>query len=93
MKRTIIALVLAAAALTAAARTISYIENTGSWIYLYDENERRYKTLSPSTLGEIKGYSSEIFVAVNGSWLRVYDAEGKCLATLSASNAGEVIGV
>lgn len=46
MKRTIIALVLAAAALTAAARTISYIENTGSWIYLYDENGRPLSTRS-----------------------------------------------
>ena len=72
---------------------ISSVETSGSWIYFYDANGRRYKTLSASTVGEIKGYSSDIVVTKSGSWIYVYDSEGKRITTLSASSVRDVMGV
>lgn len=75
------------------AEEISSVESNGSWIYVYNSQGKKYKTFSTSSVGEIKGYSSRIFVSEKGSWIYVYDAEGKKIATLSKSTVGEVIGV
>ncbi len=72
---------------------ISSVERNGSWIYMYDENGNRYKTLSASTVGEVKGFSSTFFVSENGSWVYLYDSEGRRYKTMSRSTVGEVTGV
>lgn len=79
--------------LLAGTHKISSVETSGSWIYLYDESGHRYKTLSTSSVGEVKGYCSDFFVSQNGSWICLYDSEGKRYKTLSASSVGEVTGV
>lgn len=72
---------------------ISSVERSGSWIYMFDEHGKKYKTLSASTVGEVMGYSSTFFVSRNGSWVYLWDAEGKKYKTLSASTVGDVTGV
>ena len=73
--------------------TISSVENHGSWIYMYDQNGNRYKTLSTNTTGEVMGYSSTFFVSRNGSWIYLYDSEGRRYKTMSYSTVGDVTGV
>ena len=92
MKKIMFAALMAIAFLTAAARPISYIEQTPSWIYLYDENGKKFQSLS-SSIGLVVGYSSEIFVVVSHNWVYVYNSEGKKITSLSASSVGEVLGV
>lgn len=75
------------------AELISNVETSGSWVYLYNSDGKKFKTLSTSTVGVIKGFSSNIFVSENGSWIYIWNSEGKKITTLSKSTVGEVIGV
>jgi hypothetical protein len=85
--------VLLALALLAGAHRISSVELRGSWVYLYDESGKQYKTLSASTVGEVKGYSATFFVSRRGEWIYLFDSEGKHYKTMSVSTVGEVTGV
>lgn len=89
----ILNILVVALAMLAGAHKISSVETSGSWVYLYDDSGHRYKTLSVSSVGEVKGYSSEFFVSQNGSWIYLYDSEGKRYKTLSVSSVGTVTGV
>ena len=80
-------------ALLAGGHKISSVETSGSWVYLYDDSGHRYKTLSASNVGVVKGYSSDFFVSQNGSWIYLYDSDGQRYKTLSHSSVGEVTGV
>lgn len=86
-------ILIVALALLAGAHKISSVETNGSWIYMYDASGHRYRTLSVSNVGEVKGYSSEFFVSQNGSWIYLYNSEGQRYRTLSASSVGQVTGV
>lgn len=79
--------------LMSGAHKISSVETSGSWVYMYDQSGHRYKTLSVSSVGEIKGYSGDFFVSKSGNWIYLYDSEGKRYKTLSYSFVGDVIGV
>ena len=75
------------------AQTISHIETTRSWYYIYDQNGKRIRTLSTSQ-GELKGYSSTFYIMKQGSSFYItYDASGKRLHTFGAQSVGEVLGV
>lgn len=93
MKKLFLALVLLALSAPIFAESISGIDQTGSWVYLYNEKGRAYKTLSTSSVGTVVGYSSSFFVSQSGSWIYLFDAEGRRYKTLSKSSVGEVIGV
>ena len=74
-------------------RRISNVETSGSWVYMYDQNGKCYKTLSASSVGEVKGFSSSFFVSRNGSWVYLWNSEGKRYKTMSYSSVGDVVGV
>ena len=42
-------------------QSISYIETTKIWYYIYDQNGKKIKTLSTNQ-GEPKGYSSTLYI-------------------------------
>lgn len=75
------------------AETISSIETSGNWIYLYNAKGSRYKSLSASSVGRVVGYSATFFVAENGNWIYLYDADGRRYSSMSKVSVGEVIGV
>lgn len=93
MKKIFLILVLFALGLTSKAEQISMVETQGSWVYVYNEQGKKYKTLSASTVGKVLGFSSSFFVSENGSWIYLWDAEGRKYKTFSKSTMGEVIGV
>jgi len=74
-------------------KQIGYVEQTSSWVYLYDAQGKRYKTLAASSTGEILGYSATFFVSKKGSWIYLFDAQGRRYKTLAESSVGDVIGV
>ena len=75
------------------AQSISHIETTKNWYYIYDQNGKKIKTLSTSQ-GELKGYSSTFYVIKQGSAFYVtYDVNGKRLHTFGAGSVGEILGV
>ena len=93
VRKVIIGLMLSLMAMPAMAELISSVENSGSWVYLYNEKGRQYKTLSASSVGVVKGFSSTFFVSESGSWIYLFNADGKKYKTLSKSSVGDVIGV
>ena len=93
MKKIIICICLIFCGRMTKAEEISNVETSGSWVYMYNAQGRKYNTLSVSSVGTVKGFSSNIFVSENGSWVYVWNAEGKKIQTLSKSSVGDVIGV
>lgn len=72
---------------------ISYIEETKNWYYVYDEAGKKICGLSRSSVGELKGWGSDFFVAKRNSFYVICDANGKTLKTMNVSDVGEIVGV
>ena len=72
---------------------ISYIEEAKNWYYIYDENGKRIGGLSRSSVGELKGWGSDFFVAKRYSYYYICDAKGKTLKTMNVSDVGEIVAV
>ena len=72
---------------------ISYIEDTKNWYYVYDETGKKIGGLSRSSIGELKGWGNDFFVAKYYSYYRIYDAKGRVLKAMNVSDAGEIVGV
>ena len=80
-------------AIKAHSQQISYIEETRSWYYVYDENGKRLGGLSRNTIGDLKGWGNDFLVAKYYSFYRIYDAKGKVLKSMNVSDVGEIVGV
>lgn len=92
MKKLLLFIIIMLSVDTLQAQSISSIETTRSWYYIYDQNGKKIKTISTSQ-GELKGYSSTFYILKQGSgFYATYDATGKRLHTFSASSVGEIIG-
>ncbi len=76
-----------------AQQQISYIEETKNWYYVYDEKGKIIGGLSRSSVGEIKGWGSDFFVAKRYSFYYICDAKGRTLKTMNVSDVGEIVAV
>ena len=47
-----------------------------NWYYVYDEAGKKIGGLSRSSVGDLKGWGSDFFVAKYYSFYRIYDAIG-----------------
>ena len=75
------------------AQSISHIETTKNWYYIYDQDGKKIKTLSTSQ-GELKGYSSTFYIIKQGSAFYItYDVNGKRLHTFGVGSVGEILSV
>jgi hypothetical protein len=74
-------------------KEIAYIESTKSWHYVYDSQGRRIVGYSRSSVGDVVGWSSTIFVGKNNGFYRIYDVQGQMLKALSINSVGEVLSV
>ena len=61
-----------------------FVSRNGSWIYLFDSEGRRYKTMSYSTVGDVIGVAGDTFTSRNGSWIYTWDKNGKKIKTRAA---------
>jgi hypothetical protein len=61
-------MVVLAAQAQSQSQQISYIEETKNWYYVYDEQGKRIGGLSRSSVGELKGWGSDFFVAKHHSF-------------------------
>jgi hypothetical protein len=92
MKKFLTTLLLLFAVMTLQAQSISHIETTRSWYYIYDQNGKKTKTLS-TNIGELQGFSASFFIVKSSAWYYIYDAKGNKTKTLSTSSVGEVLSV
>ena len=75
------------------AQSISHIETTKNWYYIYDQDGKKIRTLSTSQ-GKLEGYSSSFYIIKQGrAFFITYDVNGKRLHTFGASSVGEILGV
>lgn len=93
MKRKVFSLLLFMLTIVAQAQQISYVEETKNWYYVYDDAGKKIGGLSRSSIGELKGWGSDFFVAKYYSYYRIYDAKGKVLKAMNVSDVGEIVGV
>ena len=66
MKKLLFTLILLCSIVGLKAQSISHIETTKAWYYIYDQDGKKIKTLSTSQ-GELKGYSSTFYIIKQGS--------------------------
>ncbi len=93
MKKLLIIMALLLSVVGLKAQTISHIETTKNWYYIYDQDGKKIKTLSTSQ-GELKGYSSTFYIIKQGTAFYItYDVKGKRLHTWGVSSVGEILGV
>ena len=86
-------LVMLLSVMVVRGQSISSIETTKNWYYIYDQDGKKIKTLSTSQ-GELKGYSSTFYIIKQGTAFYItYDVKGKRLHTWGASSVGEILGV
>lgn len=91
MKRLLFFLFLMLSVHYLTAQTISHIETTKSWYYIYNQDGKKIRTLSTSQ-GELMAYSSTFYIIKQGSAFYVtYGADGKRLYTFSVSQVGEIL--
>ena len=89
----ILSLALLAVTIAGGTHRISCVETDGNLVYMYDDTGKKYKSLSASSVGEVKGFSDTFFVSRNGNWIYLFDSEGKKYKSLSYSSVGDVVGV
>jgi len=93
MKKLLLSIVLLLSGLSIQAQSISHIETTKNWYYIYDQDGKKIKTLSTSQ-GVLKGYSSTFYIIKQGSAFYVtYDVQGKRLHTFGVASVGEILAV
>ena len=92
MKKLLIIMALLFSVTGLKAQSISHIETTKSWYYIYDQDGKKIKTLS-SNIGELQGFCASFFIVKSGSWYYIYDAKGNQTKTLSGSSVGTVLSV
>lgn len=92
MKRIFIVLILLLSITGAQAQSISYIETTKNWYYIYDQNGKKIKTLS-CNIGELQGFCASFFIVKSNSWYYIYDTKGNKIKTMSLSTVGKILAV
>lgn len=75
------------------AAAISDIEQTKSWIYVYDAQGHKLCTRSVRSTGDVVAWTYTFFItrSLNGMWYYLYTPDGKRYKALSASSIGKVI--
>lgn len=86
-------LVLAMGAAAQATKGISYVEQKGDFIYVYDEGGRRAYTKSVSSAGQVVGWSGSFWITCSRDYYYIWTADGKRHKTLSRHTVGEIVGV
>ena len=93
MRKLLIIMALFLSAVGLKAQSISHIETTKNWYYIYDQDGKKIKTLSTSQ-GELKGYCSSFYIIKQGTAFYItYDVNGKRLHTFGVSSVGEILAV
>lgn len=92
MKKLLISIAMMLFAITMQAQSISHVETTGHWYYVYDQDGKKIKTLS-CTIGELQGFCSSFLIVKSGSWYYIYDSKGNRTKTLSVSTVGKILSV
>ena len=93
MNKLIVLLFLILFSNSTSAQSISHIETTKNWYYIYDQNGKKIKTLSASQ-GELAGYSSSFYIIKQGTAFYItYDVSGKRLYTFSTGSVGKILAV
>ena len=91
MKKLLLSIILLLSVANILAQSISHIETTKNWYYIYDQNGKKIKTLGTS-MGKLMGYSSTFYIIKQGTaFYTTFDVNGKRLHTFGVSSVGEIL--
>lgn len=94
MKQIIISsLLLLAVSMAVEAQSINYIEQTDSWIYVYDDANKKLCTKYVGNTGEVVGWGDDYWVSRYGNWYYLWTAKGTKYKSIYAPNIGDVVAV
>ena len=74
-------------------KTISNIEQTDSWVYVYDQNGQKMYGKYIDNTGDVVGWSAAFWISRYGNWYYLWTASGTKYKTLYVPNVGVIIGV
>jgi hypothetical protein len=74
-------------------KTISDVEQTGSWIHVYDQNGQRMYSKCVDNTGDVVGWSATFWISHHCNWYYLWTASGTNYKTLYAPHIGVIIGV
>lgn len=80
-------------ATNAQEKTISNIEQTETWIYVYDQKGKKVYTKSVSEAGDVIGWSATLWISRHNGWYYLWNADGRRYKTLNVNNIGNIIAV
>ena len=92
MKKTILITLFALVIEGLQTQSISHIETTKSWYYIYDGTGTLAKTISTSQ-GELMGYSASFFILKQGSYYMSNDIQGNRLCTFAVHEVGVILAI
>lgn len=76
---------------TSMSQQISYIEETSSWYYIYDQDGKRVRSFSASQ-GKLVTYTATFYIIRSGnSWYYTYDIKGNRIHSFSIAATGEIL--
>ena len=78
-------LVLLCFSLNKAKAQIADVQQKGSWLYIYSENNKELSHMSISNSDQYLGMGSAFFIVQKGSWLYVYDYNSREISHMSLS--------
>lgn len=93
MKHILLTFIFASLGLVAGAQDISYIEQTDSWIYVYDDANRKLCSKYVGSSGQVVGWGSDYWVSRCGDWYYLWTAKGTKYKSLYAPNIGDIVAV
>jgi len=83
-------LILLFLSLTKVNAQIADVQQKGSWLYVYNENNKELSHLSLSHSDQYIGMGSSFYIVQKGSWLYVYDSNSKEISHMSLSSSDKV---
>lgn len=91
--RFLLTFIFAGLSLAMKAQTINYVEQNGSWIYVYDDSNHKLCTKYVGNSGSVVGWGGDYWISRCGDWYYLWTAKGTKYKSLYAPNIGDIVGV
>jgi len=72
---------------------ISHIEQSGTWVHVYNQDGRKAYSKSVSSVGTVVGWSGSFWITRQNNWYFLWSPQGKKYKTLSTASVGQIVSV
>ena len=92
MKKIITFILFLMTCITMDAQKISYINESGGYYTVYNENNSKMFSVSDGQ-GELVGYSDNYYILQQNGYYKIYNSKNQKVCTLSVQSIGEIVRV